>query len=227
MPAELLEVAGISCVFSDGRRYRRTVAGVEPAWRWPGDLLAGLAAMVHPHGSVDSPGTVISYLLGLRDMARFMRDRGCRWGRGPAFPGAAGRVLDAGWPPPRVGDPADAGLLRHRPRWAERRSPGSARWPPGGTSRPGRAVPRWSHTTEEEWERLHQACRHDADEAFARHRQALKSAASGQDPRTGGWTAEQAVAADAARPAERRQSAILGRGATWVTRRRRDKGRER
>ena len=32
MPAELIaNPAGISCVFSDGRRYRRTVAGIEPA----------------------------------------------------------------------------------------------------------------------------------------------------------------------------------------------------
>ena len=43
--------------------------------------------------------------------------------------------------------------------------------------------------TQEEWDRLHQACRDDVDEAFARHRQALRSAARGQDPRDGGWTA--------------------------------------
>ena len=65
MPAELLEdPAGISCVFSDGRRYRRTVAA-EPA-ELVRDLLAGLAALVHPHGSVDSPGTVIAYAAGHR-----------------------------------------------------------------------------------------------------------------------------------------------------------------
>jgi hypothetical protein len=40
--------------------------------------------------------------------------------------------------------------------------------------------------TEEEWERLRQACRDDIGEAFARHRQAVNLAARGQDPGTAG-----------------------------------------
>src|SRR5260370_36337759 len=79
MPAELLEnPAGISCVFSDGRRYRRAIA-VEPA-ELVRDLLKGLAGLVHPHGSVDSPGTVIAYVHGILDIARFMRKRGADGG---------------------------------------------------------------------------------------------------------------------------------------------------
>ena len=67
MPAELLEnPSGISCVFSDGRRYRRTVTA-GPA-RLVRDLLEGLAGLVHPHGSIDSPGTVTSYVQGIADI---------------------------------------------------------------------------------------------------------------------------------------------------------------
>jgi hypothetical protein len=42
-------------LFSDGRRCRRTVA--EEPGELVRDLLAGLAAMIHPHGTIDSPGT--------------------------------------------------------------------------------------------------------------------------------------------------------------------------
>jgi hypothetical protein len=80
MPAELLEdPAGISCVFSDGRRFRRTVTAAEPA-ELVRDLLAGLAALVHPHGSVDSPGALVAYTQGITDIARFMRERGAGGG---------------------------------------------------------------------------------------------------------------------------------------------------
>ena len=68
-----------------------------------------------------------------------------------------------------------------------------------------------------------------SDEAFARHRQALKLAARGQDPRDGGWTAgQQAVAADAARPAERRAGRRVPRPQRDLGRQaRRDTDRER
>ena len=79
MPAELLEEpAGISCVFSDGRRYQRAVAA-EPA-ELVRDMLTGLAALVHPHGSIDSPGTVTAYMQGIVDFARFVRERGASGG---------------------------------------------------------------------------------------------------------------------------------------------------
>ncbi len=62
MPATLLDdPPGIECVFSDGRRKRWLLDGTgDPALA--GDLLAGLAGLVHPHGTVDAPGTVHSYL---------------------------------------------------------------------------------------------------------------------------------------------------------------------
>jgi hypothetical protein len=80
MPAELIEdPPGISCTFSDGRRFRRAVAADEPA-ELVRDLLTGLAALVHPHGSVDSPGALVAYTQGIADIARFMSERGGGWG---------------------------------------------------------------------------------------------------------------------------------------------------
>ena len=185
MPAELSESpAGISCVFSDGRRYRRAVAGIEPA-ALAGDLLVGLAAMIHPHGSIDSPGTVNTYLVSLRDMARFMEGRGAGGGAGRLSRG----LLAEYW--------MQAGRFRES---ATRRMLVSFDTVSGGgTLQPGvRALADGRHFTtrppssplvpysQQEWERLHQVCRQVADEAFAEHRQALKSAARGQDPRMGG-----------------------------------------
>src|SRR5437870_1481472 len=45
-----------------------------------GDLRAGLAGLVHPHGTVDAAGTITSYLIGLRDIAAFMAARGVAGG---------------------------------------------------------------------------------------------------------------------------------------------------
>jgi hypothetical protein len=218
MPAELLKnPAGISCVFSDGRRYRRTVAA-EPAGLVR-DLLEGLAALVHPHGSIDSPGTVTAYMQGIMDIARFVRERG---GGGAAQ--LSRGLLAEYWM--QAGDVRES--VTRRMLVSFDAAGGGGALQPGARAladgrhfavRPSRSplVP----YTEEEWDRLHQACRDDIGEAFARHRQAVKLAARGQDPRDGGWT-----------PANKRwllmrtgplsdvqAGGYLGRSATWVARR--------
>jgi hypothetical protein len=219
MPAELIESpAGISCVFSDGRRYRRTVA-VEPAVLVR-DLLAGLAAMIHPHGGVDSPGTVNTYLQGLRDIARFMRKRGAGGGAGTLSRG----LLAEYW--------MQAGRFRESVTRRMLVSFDTACG--GGALQPGvRALADGRHFAtrpltsplvpygEQEWERLHQVCRQAADEAFAKHRRALKSAARGQDPRTGGWTADNQrwLLMRLGPLSDQQAGAYLGYGGTWVNRR--------
>jgi hypothetical protein len=218
MPAELLDdPAGISCVFSDGRRYRGVVAA-EPA-ELVRDMLAGLAALVHPHGPLDSPSTVAAYVRGIADIAVFMRERG-------AVGGAAGlprRLLAEYW--------MQGGRIRES---ATRRMLASfnAAGEGGALQRGTREMVTGRHFTprpsgsplapyaEEEWDRLHQACRDQVDEAFARHRRALRLAAGGRDPQDGGWT-----------PANKRwllmrtgplndvrAGEYLGRSSTWVAR---------
>ena len=66
---------GIACEFSDGRQGRWLIGDAgDPALI--GDLLAWLAELVHPHGTMVAAGTVASYLIGLRDIAAFMAARG-------------------------------------------------------------------------------------------------------------------------------------------------------
>ena len=55
MPAEITrEPLGIACVFSDGTSARLALDGL-PCPELAEDLLTGLAELIHPHGTVDSP----------------------------------------------------------------------------------------------------------------------------------------------------------------------------
>jgi hypothetical protein len=219
MPAELLEdLAGISCMFSDGRQCRRTIAA-EPG-ALVRDLLAGLAAMVHPHGSIDSSATVTAYLQGVADMAGFMRERGAGGGAGQLSRGLlaeywmqAGRLRESvtrrmlvSFDTARGGGALQAGVRELASgRYFAARPPSSPLVP----------------YTQEEWERLHQACRQEADEAFARHRQARRSAARGRDPREGGWTADNQrwLLLRLGPSSDRQIGAYLGRNGSWVSKR--------
>jgi hypothetical protein len=218
MPAELLEgPAGISCVFSDGRRYRRTVAA-EPA-ELVRDMLAGLAALVHPHGPLDSPSTVATYVRGIADIAGFMKERGLAGG----VARLSRRLLAEYW---MQGGRIQESVTR-RMLASFYAAGGDSALQPGTrelvTGRHFTATPTSSPLvpyTEEEWSRLHQACRDDVDEAFARHRRALKLADGGQDPRDGGWTpANKRWLLMRAGPLnDVRAGEYLGRSATWVAR---------
>jgi len=218
MPAELLECpAGISCVFSDGRRYRRTIA-VEPAVLVR-DMLAGLAALVHPHGSIDSPGAVIAYVHGILDIARFMTERGAGGGAAQLSRGLLAEYwMQAGGTHESVTrrmlaalDASEGGVLQAGAREL-------------AAGRHFKARPSSSPLipyTEEEWGRLRQACRDEVDEAFARHRQALRLAASGRDPRDGGWTpaGKRWLLMRTGPLSDVQAGQYLGRSATWVARR--------
>jgi hypothetical protein len=76
MPAEVTTgPLGIACVFSDGTSARFDLEGL-PCPELARDLLAGLAELVHPHGTVDSPGSVGHYAQSVRHMARHLAASG-------------------------------------------------------------------------------------------------------------------------------------------------------
>lgn len=61
MPATLVtDPLGLQCVFSNGERWS-FVTRPTPNSRLAADLLTGLAALVHPHGRIDSRATVRFY----------------------------------------------------------------------------------------------------------------------------------------------------------------------
>src|SRR5579859_5924141 len=73
--ADMADLPGISCVFSDGTTARFDLGGL-PCPDLVGDLLAGLAELIHPHGTVDAAGSAGHYVQSIRDMARKLAGRG-------------------------------------------------------------------------------------------------------------------------------------------------------
>jgi hypothetical protein len=187
MPAVLLaDLLGIACEFSDGRRGRWLLDGAgDPAL--VADLLAGLAGRVHPHGKVDAPGTVESYLIGLRDIAGFMTARGVRggataltravlaeyWMQAGGRRESTTRLMLAGYD--TATGALDAGV---------RALVDGRHYTPRPSSDP--LVP----YDQQQWAQLQDTCRRIAGDAFAGHRRALAAAAAGHDPQQAGWNGD-------------------------------------
>ena len=173
----------ISCLFSDGRRHCRDLAGTGPA-ALVADLLTGLAAMIHPHGSIDLLATMDRYLRDQYQRSGRVHDEVCGHDGGaaqlPRAPLAEFWMGAARWRETATrrmltsfdmvsgGGPFQPGV----------RAP-AAGLHFGSTGPPGSPLAPYD---QQEWEQLHQACLRVTDEAFAGHQQALKSAASGEDP---------------------------------------------
>ncbi|SRR6266487_3711410 len=186
MPATVREdPLGIGCVFSDGSRAEFSFeATANPLLAW--DLLAGLAELVHPHGTVDAAGTVQQYALALRNMVATLTGRG--------FAGGAGGLTRGPLAEYWMGTTASREACTRRMLEAFDAATGgladgvrefvAGRYYNQQPNR--RPLPPYR---EGEWARLTSACRTVADEAFAAHKTALADAARGQRPDTGGWTA--------------------------------------
>jgi hypothetical protein len=147
--------------------------------------MIGLIELIHPHGTVDSAGSVMHFVSAARSMVRTLADRG--------FAGGAGQlrrsVLVEYWMAASNGreahtrrmlqgfDTVTGGLTAGVRDLADGRA-----YNPQPFRRPLPPYP------EEEWARLTETCRSITDVAFAAHREALADAVSGQDPCSGGWT---------------------------------------
>lgn len=218
MPADLLiDPLGIACVFSDGRRKRRFVGDADPALLVH-DLLSGLAGMVHPHGSVDSPGTLGSYLLGLRSMAAFMNSRGVLGGASDL---TRGQLAEYWMQTDRVRESTTRRMLAAFGNAGGHLQPGVRALVDGRHFTPRQPGSPLVPYTGEEWDRLHQECRRTVDEAFAAHRRALRAAARGEDPRIAGWSADNQrwLLMRLGPTSDRQIGEYLGCSGTWVARR--------
>jgi hypothetical protein len=187
MPATVTDdPPGIWCMFSDGSTAEFSLAGL-PCPGLAADLLAGLAELIHPHGSIDTAGSVNHYILAFREMARRLSAAG--------FTGRAAdlrrpRLIEY-W----MGTTGDRESCTRRALDAFASN--------GGTVAPGvsellagrqfnpipsrRPLPPYR---EAEWGRLTAACAEAADTAFAAHKEALAAAARGTHPGEGGWSRE-------------------------------------
>ena len=129
---------GIACVFSDGSAATFSLDGL-PCPVLVRDLLDGLANLVHPHGTVDTAGSVTHYVQSVRDMTRKLAARGSPAGRRTC---AVRWRPSTGLPPPARGKRAPAGCCRRSPAGSTRRWPS---WQPDAPITPsaitGRFLP--------------------------------------------------------------------------------------
>ena len=187
MPATVeTDPPGIWCMFSDGSTVRFSLDGL-PCPGLAGDLLTGLAGLIHPHGRVDAAGTAGVYVRAFREMTRTLAAAG--------FTGRAADLrrphLTAFW----MGTTADRESCTRRALAAFARD--------GGTIHPAVAEltagrnfnPVFYHKPlppyrEAEWDRLAATCAAAADAAFAAHKEALAAAARGSQPGKDRWSRE-------------------------------------
>lgn len=185
MPATVTgEPLGLSCVFSDGSTAVLSFDAI-PCHDLVRDLLTGLVELIHPHGTVDSAGSVRHFVAAFREMARVLDSRG--------FDGGArdlrrGQVIEY-W----LGTSSAREACTRRalvafdmvhaclhPRVRELAS-GRA-YNPQPFRRP---LPPY---TEAEWARLAGACQRIVDDSFTGHKAALADAERGRHPADGGWS---------------------------------------
>lgn len=188
MPATVIDQPlGISCVFSDGRTVRFGLDGL-PCPNLVRDLLVGLVELIHPHGSIDSAGSVDCCLPAIRQLVGYLADRG--------FTGGAAGL--------RRGQLTEYWMATRKFRWegfirrmlqgfdtaTGRLGPGVRDLVCGRAYTPvphRQPLPPYSET---EWDRLTVTCRTIVDDAYAAHRQGLAAAARGTTPTIEEWSGD-------------------------------------
>ncbi len=187
MPATVqTDPLGIWCMFSDGSTAQFDLAGL-PCPGLAADLLAGLAELIHPHGSIDAAGSVNQYVQAFRQMARRL-----------SAAGFTGRAADLRRPHlieywMGTSGPQEACTRRALAAFARNGGavdPRVAELAAGRNFNPlsfRRPLPPYR---EAEWERLAAACAGAAGTAFAAHKDALAASARGVHPGEGGWSRE-------------------------------------
>lgn len=185
MPTTVLDdPLRLACVFSDGSRAAFDLTGLPN----PGlvrDLATGLVELIHPHGSVDTAGTVDQYVRGLHRMVRTLSDQGFTGGVGDLRRGQLAQFWMAG---PNWLEALTRYLVEGYARSGGRLGEGVLELAAGrhfNIQRNRRPLPPYS---EGAWQRLTMACRQQVDDSYAAHRRALASAAGGRHPGTGAWT---------------------------------------
>jgi hypothetical protein len=183
----LLDPPGIRCLFSDGTTAEFTLEGL-PCPELVGDLLTGLAELIHPHGSINAANSVDLFLPPIRNLATSLAARG--------FGGGAAQL--------RRGILVEYWMRTRSFRWENkvRRmlqgfDTATGRLDPGVrellAGRPYAPVPHRQALppySEAEWGRLASACQAIVDESYAGHRRALAAAARGTPPTAEDWTGD-------------------------------------
>ncbi|MFI6368829.1 hypothetical protein ACIBG0_39630 [Nocardia sp. NPDC050630] len=171
-------------MFSDGSRAEFDLSG-SPNPRLVRDLAIGLVELIHPHGSVDTTGTVGHYVRGLHRMARTLADQGFTGGVGDLRRGQLAQFWMAG---PNWLESLTRYLVEGYARSGGGLGDGVLELAAGrhfNLHRSHHPLPPYS---EKEWQRLTTICRQQVDDSYTAHRHALAAAAGGRHPGSGAWS---------------------------------------
>jgi hypothetical protein len=190
MPAVVTDSPlGIICTFSDGTTaVKRLKPGANS--RLARQLLDGLADLVHPHGKLDSPRTIETYLTSVRDLLKRLEESGFR---GDAAKLTRGRLAEVWMGTASNKKEALARLtLARLDDIAQVLRPEVRELVDGRLYNPNtrglrRTLPPY---TEGEWQRLADACRSVIKDSFAAFQHAMEQAGRGGDPKAVGWSEE-------------------------------------
>lgn len=187
MPAETFaDPLRVVFVFSDATRHTLRLHRL-PCQRLVADLSRGLAALAHPHGTVNTVQTAAHYRVALGRLARFLDGVGFRggaadltrarlvefWlGTNHRHESATRRMLRA-WD-------TDTGALRLEVR----------DYLDGQLLRPQARRTPLAPYSDTEWDRLLACCQQVIEAARAARREAVAVAQTGQDPAVAGWSWE-------------------------------------
>ncbi len=181
MPAEITrDPLSIACVFSDGTSARFSLDGL-PCPELARDLLAGLADLVHPHGTVDSAGSVGHYAQSVRHMTRHLAASG--------FAGGAAGLRRAQVAQYWVSSSGTREACTRRMLQGFQAAGGTldarlAELAAGRAYNPQRSHHQLPPYSEAEWERLATACQAIVAGSYAAHKEALAAAGRGRHPAT-------------------------------------------
>lgn len=190
MPAQVMdEPLGIECQFSDGTTLRKQIGPTDND-RLARDLLVGLTGLVHPHGQIDAAATISHYTIGVRAMIAFMTERG--------FTGSAASLTRPQLAEFWMGCTPIVEQTTRRMLMSLHEQMGALSADAVGLTR-GRAFHPARNRDKKpfepysvaEWTRLHAKCRDTVATAFSAYKKAM-TAGAGEDPKTGGWTRQNA-----------------------------------
>jgi hypothetical protein len=185
MPARIIDdPLGIACVFSDGSTATFGLDAL-PCPLLAADLLAGLAELIHPHGSVDAAGSVNHYVQSIRDMTRKLATLGFTGGAADLRRAQLAQYWMAATGPREA---CTRRMLQVLPAAGGHLDAGVVELAAGRAYNPQRNHRQLPPYREAEWARLSQTCRAVVDDGFTAHKRALAAAARGQHPGTAGWT---------------------------------------
>jgi hypothetical protein len=184
MPAVVrVDPAGIWCMFSDASTVEFSLEDL-PCPGLVGDLLTGLAELIHPHGAVDAAGSVNHFVLAIRELVRALAGRG--------FTGRAADLRRSQLVEYWMSATGPREACTRRMLQAFHTATGDldgrvAELAAGRNYNPLRYRRPLPPYRESEWDRLTTMCTTIADDAYAAHRRALIAAARGHQPAPGGW----------------------------------------